>query len=293
MPKKIFTEEEKEEIIRLYTIEKMGAKPLGQKFGCSAPTLLKNLSEWGIKPNAKKLDLTNQHFGELTAIKPATSRNDRYTRWVCKCSCGKEVEVRTDYLTSSHTTSCGHIKEKFFSKNDDIIPGKKFGKLSAIKYVPGGKWKCLCDCGNETIVETSNLTNGNTQSCGCLKSKGELKINKILLELNIDFKTQYSFNDCRFIDTNRLAYFDYALFKEGRLLGLIEYDGSQHQFGWGYNKENLNKIQEKDNYKNEYCLKNNIKLMRISYEDYEKLNKNYLLQLISQMEEAQDESLEI
>ena len=73
-----------------------------------------------------------------------------------------------------------------------------------------------------------NLTNGNTQSCGCLKSKGKLKINKILLELNIDFKTQYSFNDCRFIDTNRLAYFDYALFKEGRLLGLIEYDGSQH-----------------------------------------------------------------
>ena len=110
-----------------------------------------------------------------------------------------------------------------------------------------------------------NLTNGNTQSCGCLKSKGELKINKILLELNIDFKTQYSFNDCRFIDTNRLAYFDYALFKEGRLLGLIEYDGLQHQFGWGYNKENLNKIQEKDNYKNEYCLKNNIPLYRIPY----------------------------
>ena len=40
----------------------------------------------------------------------AAARNDKYTRWICKCSCGKEVEVRTDYLTSKHTTSCGHIK---------------------------------------------------------------------------------------------------------------------------------------------------------------------------------------
>ena len=100
MPKKIFTEEEKEKIIYCYTVEKMGAKPLGAKFGCSAPTLLKNLAEWGIQPNSKKLDLTNQTFGKLKAIKPAPKRNDKYTRWICECECGKIVEVRTDYLTS-------------------------------------------------------------------------------------------------------------------------------------------------------------------------------------------------
>lgn len=68
--------------------------------------------------------------------------------------------------------------------------------------------------------------NGNTQSCGCLKSKGELKINAILTKMGINFKTQYYFNDCRFNDTNRLAYFDYAIFDiNNKLLALIEYDG--------------------------------------------------------------------
>ena len=57
--------------------------------------------------------------------------------------------------------------------------GKKFGKLLVIedlgrinisgepaqnKYV-----KCLCDCGNTTIVTYNNLTQGKTKSCGCLR----------------------------------------------------------------------------------------------------------------------------
>jgi hypothetical protein len=48
----------------------------------------------------KKLDLTNQRFGKLTVIKPAPKREDRYTRWICRCDCGNIAEVRTDYLTS-------------------------------------------------------------------------------------------------------------------------------------------------------------------------------------------------
>ena len=78
--KKIFTEKQKEEIIYKYTVEKIGAKKLGQIYGCSAPTLLKNLSEWDVPTNTKKLNLTNQVFGDLTVIKPAPSRNDKYTR---------------------------------------------------------------------------------------------------------------------------------------------------------------------------------------------------------------------
>ena len=279
MPKKIFTEQEKQEIIRLYTIEKIGAKPLGQKFGCSAPTLLKNLKEWGIQPNSKKLDLTNQNFGELTVIKPAASRQDRYTRWVCKCSCGKEVEIRTDYLTSGHTTSCGHIKEQVFGLKN--LVGQKFGKLTVIQNLPPENKKCQCECGNIIIVKTYNLINGNTQSCGCLKSKGELKLNNLLTELNIKYETQYSFDDCRFPQTNRLAYFDYAIFQNEKLYMLIEYDGLQHFVGWNYDKNSLSHIQEYDKFKEEYCQKNNIPLIRIPYTNLNKINKEYLLNLLN------------
>lgn len=280
MPKKIFTEEEKQQIIYEYTINKVGAKPLGKKYGCSAPTLLKNLQEWGIAPNSKKLDLTNQIFGELTVISPAPKRDDRYTRWLCQCSCGKKVEVRTDYLTSHHTTSCGHIKNQCFASLD--LNGQRFGKLTVINAVPPDKQKCLCDCGNTVFVKTHNLTSGNTQSCGCLKSKGELKINQCLTALNIDYKTQYTFQDCRFQDTNRLAYFDYAIFENNQLKCLIEYDGNQHEIGWSEKKASLLKIQEHDNFKTQYCINNNIPLIRISYKDFNKITKDYMKKLIDQ-----------
>lgn len=56
--------------------------------------------------------------------------------------------------------------------------GQRFGRLTVIedcgikRYPSGGRtkvWKCLCDCGNETVVITPNLNSGRTQSCGCYK----------------------------------------------------------------------------------------------------------------------------
>lgn len=35
-------------------------------------------------------------------------------------------------------------------------------------------WKCLCDCGNMTVVRTTYFTSGKTISCGCKSSKLQL-----------------------------------------------------------------------------------------------------------------------
>ena len=64
------------------------------------------------------------------------------------------------------------------------LTGQKFGRLTVVECA--GKldgrrysWKCICDCGNEKIVEGSRLTSGNTRSCGCLtKETGIHKYNK-------------------------------------------------------------------------------------------------------------------
>lgn len=32
-------------------------------------------------------------------------------------------------------------------------------------------WKCLCDCGNTTIVTSDRLKSGMTQSCGVYREK--------------------------------------------------------------------------------------------------------------------------
>lgn len=52
------------------------------------------------------------------------------------------------------------------------LTGMKFGRLTVVECVGRNKhgnamWKCLCDCGEETIVSSVHLKIGNTKSCGC------------------------------------------------------------------------------------------------------------------------------
>lgn len=53
-----------------------------------------------------RLDLTGQEFGRLTVMGESDERNGR-RYWLCKCGCGKEVEVRQDNLTTGRTEGCG------------------------------------------------------------------------------------------------------------------------------------------------------------------------------------------
>lgn len=61
--------------------------------------------------------------------------------------------------------------------------GQRFGKLVAIEpdgYTKSKRiaWKCICDCGKETVVASDKLINGHTQSCGCLMSERTVASNK-------------------------------------------------------------------------------------------------------------------
>ena len=56
------------------------------------------------------------------------------------------------------------------------LTGQKFNMLVVLKRVedkisPSGQkyvqWLCKCDCGNECIVQSTNLKTGHTTSCGC------------------------------------------------------------------------------------------------------------------------------
>jgi hypothetical protein len=56
----------------------------------------------------------------------------------------------------------------------DLI-NQRFGRLVVMYSVPAKprrKWKCQCDCGNTTMLDTGHLRSGNTQSCGCLSPFG-------------------------------------------------------------------------------------------------------------------------
>lgn len=50
------------------------------------------------------------------------------------------------------------------------LTGQQFGKLTVIERAESKgrtRWRCVCECGNETVVFTNNLTRLHTTSCGC------------------------------------------------------------------------------------------------------------------------------
>lgn len=53
--------------------------------------------------------------------------------------------------------------------------GQKFGRLTVVALSPkrvnrtSNQWLCLCECGNETIVDGGELKKGKVKSCGCLR----------------------------------------------------------------------------------------------------------------------------
>lgn len=210
-----------------------------------------------------KLDLTGQRFGKLVALEPTDQRVNQCVVWKCKCDCGNITYVSSGNLTAEHTRSCGCITSAV------DLTGQRFGKLVALE--PTDKkcgtsiiWKCKCDCGNLAYIPAKSLGYGETNSCGCLTSRGEMIITNILQSHNIPHKVQKTFDTCRFIDTNSKARFDFFINNKY----LLEFDGSQHFFAGGTDwntEENFQKTQEHDEYKNQWCKDNNIPLIRIPY----------------------------
>lgn len=209
-----------------------------------------------------------ERHGKLVVQRLHSERaSDGTVLWECKCDCGNVTLVRASNIDI--TQSCG----KCFRGKD--LSNQRFGKLTAIKldHISSSKksvWECKCDCGGIVYVNTSDLLNGRTQSCGCLKSRGEDIISKILTDNNIPFEKQKTFKTCVFPKTGAAGIFDFYVNNNY----LIEYDGIQHYKalgGWN-NKEALKETQFRDNFKNQWCKENHISLIRIPYEHLDKIS---------------------
>jgi len=97
----------------------------------------------------------------------------------------------------------------------------------------------------------------------CQESKGEKELSRILDEMNIKYKKEKKFKKCKY---EKLLSFDFYL-PDYNLC--IEYDGKQHYESINYfgGLKTLEKQIIKDNIKTQFCLDNNIKLLRIRYDE--------------------------
>lgn len=234
-------------------------------------------------------------FGRLEVV--SFSRMHRYPsgrfniHWNCKCECGNLCEVNQSALKSEHTRSCGCYNNEMISKVHTIdLSGRRFGKLRVIERVGSrnhyAEWKCLCDCGNFKNVLSVDLLSSNVVSCGCLSiSKLEYFVLDYFGTLNwiagIDYGCQVRFSDLMGVGNRKLSY-DFCVYKNSQIVGLIECQGLQHYepVGW-FGGESAFEVQQiHDAKKRDYAQFLGVELLEIDSRLHK--TKTDIFQLLSE-----------
>lgn len=179
------------------------------------------------------------------------------------CGCPKCLKEK---IGDKNSMTHNEYVDRLLNVNPNIIALEEYIN-SEIKI----NHKCkLCGC--EWKAKPGNIL--SSKGCPkCNESHGEKSISNFLHKHNIDYISQYKFDDCK---DKRSLPFDFYL---PVLNYCIEYDGEQHfrvvdLFG---GEEGLKIRQLHDQIKTDYCRINNIPLLRIMYNENieEKLN-NFL-----------------
>lgn len=85
------------------------------------------------------INLENQTFGRLTAIKRVGSRG-KHALWECVCSCGNVKNISAKHLKTKATSSCGCLKSEL-SISNNIIHG--FTKSKQKQISEYNAWKSI------------------------------------------------------------------------------------------------------------------------------------------------------
>lgn len=121
-------------------------------------------------------NLTGEKYGKLTVLKVSEERylagKRMQIQWECQCECGNSILITTSSWNSRAYYSCGCWKS-----NQRDYTGEKYEKLTIVKRLKERyqnkdgatqvQWLAKCDCGEDTIVTTSQWKNKVKTSCGC------------------------------------------------------------------------------------------------------------------------------
>lgn len=188
------------------------------------------------------------------------------------CEDGHEFNARPHDVSHDHWCSqCyGNKRHKYEDIKSWIENELSYTLISETYENNREKLKIRCDKGHDFEMTWHDFQNGSR--CGkCKKSKGEKSICEFLDGLGLDYIIQYRNPDCKNIN---VLPFDVYI---PSLNMYIEYDGIQHfepvDFFGGVEKFERRRFNDK--IKNEFCIKNKIVLLRISYSNFNNV-KNIL-----------------
>lgn len=191
---------------------------------------------------------------------------DNKTKIKIICPKHGEFELRPSHHITLNRKGCKFCfsKKRFlitenFIKEANIKHRNKYD-YSLTEYIkPNLKIKIICpEHGIFEQIATQHLCGNNCPRCA--DSKGEKIIYNFLADNNFNFKREKTFDNCKY---KRKLKFDFWLSDYNIC---IEFDGPHH-FKiipyWG--EKHFQETIKRDKIKNEYCSKNNIRLIRIKY----------------------------
>lgn len=192
------------------------------------------------------------------------------------------IKCQYDDISKMQIHDSDYVESYINSINENILLNKEDYAGTRNKNL-----KILCGlCGKNVFITSfdSYKSKGINTCCNCSNrcSKAELRIHKLLTSLEIDYIAEKTFPDCKNI---RRLMFDFYLPKYNLL---IEYDGEGHYLESFYKNRTedtklaLENAQKKDKIKTDYCVQNNIPLLRIPYtqkDDLEEIILNKIKQL--------------
>lgn len=189
------------------------------------------------------------------------------------CPIHGELSISADnHLQKQGCVKCAQSSHKLTEISDSVL--FLFKKTHNNKYlyddlsVKNGTINIICP----THGSFNQIIYHHKKGHGCPEcnssSKGEDKIKNYLENNKIKFKRNYQFNNC---SNKRKLRFDFYIQECNTI---IEYDGEHHfienkYFGEG----NLEYTKNNDKIKNEYCITNNIKIIRIPYWNYKSIEE--------------------
>ena len=234
----------------------------------TTPSIIKNGSWCPVCAGKKQLSI--EKMQEIAIKRDGECLTKTYvnceTKLTWKCNEGHTWQATPHMVKMGHwCPKCAKLQPPTIEEMYEIA--NKFGGECLSNDYVNGKTKLIWKCNKGHIWEAIPESIKNGSWCPiCKESKGEKAIKEFLEKNKIIFEREKRFNNCK---NNKKLPFDFYL-PEHNIL--IEYDGKQHyepvNFG-GCSNEQAQKTHlqliHNDKLKNEYCIQNNIQLIRIPH----------------------------
>ena len=262
------------------TIKHQSSTHLRSQYGCKKCSYehVSKKTSGRLKGSVK---YTNDEFIKLISDR----HNNRYGYSLVKYTglknkimviCNKHGEFKIE--SSSHLSGCGCNKCSIenrtkkisnFINESNLIHNNKYDYSLTNYCSSSDKISIIC----KTHGEFHQMPDTHLRGSGCPKcfkfSRGEEIIENYLINNNIKYQTQKTFDGCKYINKLR---FDFFIPINNTC---IEFDGRQHSYPTSIygGQIALDKQIKRDNVKTKYCQQNKLNLIRISYRDIKKINK--------------------